>query len=590
MSTTNKYSDVLADWLVELGYTTCFFLAGGQAMHIVESCSRKLRAIPVVHEVAAAIAAEYFNVVANGEKALALVTAGPGLTNTVTGVAGAWLESRELLVVGGQVKTADLRDDSIRQRGIQEVNGVDLMKSITVKSVQLRKPVSFEEFASTVQVGAHGHKGPVFIEIPLDVQGAQVDPVALRKAPKPLPALPQPTQKQLDAIVGKLRAAKRPLLMLGAGLDYAVMKELQPKLEGMGIPIMTTWNGADRIGSDHPLYFGRSDTWGQRYSNLILQQADVLVALGARLGMQQTGFNWKNYLPKGEVILVNINENEHKKGHPRVDMSVIADTNPVLKHLTQTKLGDYREWVDHCRSIKAALPLDDPKNQTAEGYISPYQLYLKVSQLCTPNDLIVPCSSGGAFTVSIQSFEQKFGQRVLGNKALASMGYGLGGAIGAAVAGKNRRTVLFEGDGGFSQNMQEIGTVALNKLNLKTFIFDDNGYASIRMTQSNYFGGRYVGCDIKTGLGLPDWEKLFAVWDVPALRLKPGFENDAEFLRLFNGDGPVGFIVPIDPKQTYFPKITSRVTESGSMESNPLHRMSPDLDDALYQKLAKYLV
>jgi acetolactate synthase-1/2/3 large subunit len=189
----------------------------------------------------------------------------------------------------------------------------------------------------------------------------------------------------------------------------------------------------------------------------------------------------------------------------------------------------------------------------------------------------------------MQTFEQRGEQKIVTNKGLASMGYGLSGAIGAAIANQAHRTILVEGDGGFSQNIQEIGTAAINKLNLKMFIFDDSGYASIRATQRNYFGGAYVGCDRSTGLGLPNWEKLFVAWDVPVMRLDAKFVSNEKFKRMFDGAWVAAFIVPVDPEQTYFPKITSRITESGSMESNPLHQMTPDLSDAQYLKVSKYL-
>jgi acetolactate synthase-1/2/3 large subunit len=212
-----------------------------------------------------------------------------------------------------------------------------------------------------------------------------------------------------------------------------------------------------------------------------------------------------------------------------------------------------------------------------------------LSNLATADDLVIPCSSGSAFTVMMQTFRGKLGQRTVTNKGLASMGYGLSGAIGAAFAGAGRRTILVEGDGGFTQNLQELGTVTANKLNLKIFLFDDDGYASIRMTQKNYFGGRYVGCDLATGLGIPNWQLLFQAYSVPVMRLGPGFDVDPAFLEAFNRAGAAAFLVHIDPNQTYFPKISSRVTSSGSMESNPLHRMTPDLDDATSAKVFRFL-
>ena len=588
-----KYSDLMADWLVEAGYTTCFFLAGGNIMHILESCSRKMKMIPVVHEVAAGIAVEYFNETKKGERAFALVTAGPGLTNIITAFAGAYLESREMLVIGGQVKTADLARGKLRQNGIQEIDGVAIAKPVSVLSTLMDDVLPQDKFTALAKAGSSGRKGPVFIELPLDIQARNVDEAALNKPIAKTTASFAPVAKQdLEKIAAAIRDAKRPVLLIGGGISREAAAAIA--FEKLGVAVTTTWNGADRITADKPNYFGRPNTWGMRYSNLVMQQADVLVALGTRLGMQQTGFNWQEFAPLAKVIQVECDRCELEKGHPVVDTAICGDANDVLKYLGNADLGQqnnsHGEWLDYCRMIKQEIPMVEEGNTTGEGFISPYHFVQRISALCEPNDVIIPCSSGSAFTSMMQVFELKQGQLMVTNKGLASMGYGLSGAIGAAVAANGQRTILVEGDGGFSQNIQEIGTAAANKLNLKIFIYDDNGYASIRMTQSNYFGGRYVGCDGATGLGLPHWAKLFSAWDVPTMNLKPGFENDAAFKKAFSASGPAAFIVPVDPKQTYFPKITSRVTETGGMASNPLHRMSPDLSDAMYTKVAKYLV
>ncbi len=584
-----KYSDVLAGWLAELGYTHCFFVAGGNIMHLLESCSHTVTCIPVVHEVAAGIAAEYFNELHTGKKAFAMVTAGPGLTNIVTGIAGAYLESRELLVLGGQVKVPDLARGEVRQRGIQEIDGVAIAMPIAEKSILMEEVVDKATFAEMIRSGVHGRRGPVFVELPLDVQGAQVDEAALGTpiaAAKPFDAVSDDVGM---VIAEKLRAAKRPAILLGAGVDRATSDELMEKFAALGIPLMVTWNAMDRIGADHPLYFGRPNTWGMRYSNILMQQADVLLALGTRLSLQQTGFNWQQFVPNGEVIQVDWDRSELTKGHPKVAMAICGDANEVLRAVAAEDLGEHDEWVEFCRSVKAQLPLVEPVNNTGEGYLSPYVFAEKLSDLATKDDVVIPCSSGSAFTVMMQTFAQKLGQRIVTNKGLAAMGYGTSGAIGAAFAAGGRRTILVEGDGGFMQNLQELGTISANSLNMKLFLFDDNGYASIRMTQLNYFKGRYVGCDTQTGLGIPKWEHLFRAYDIPSMRIGPGFETDAAFLDLFNAPGPAAFMVHIDPMQTYFPKISSRVTESGGMESNPLHRMTPDLDDETVKTVLRYL-
>jgi acetolactate synthase-1/2/3 large subunit len=587
-----KYSDQLASWLSELGYTHCFFVAGGNIMHLLESCSHRFTCVPVVHEVAAGIAAEYFNEVSTTGRAFALVTAGPGLTNVVTAMAGAFLESRELLVLGGQVKVADLARGQVRQRGIQEIDGVSIARPVTVTSVLIESTLDRAEFTRLAESGSYGRKGPVFLEIPLDIQGAKVDEDEVNRKPAYLQSSKyEPiAESVLNDIASRLRSAERPVLLIGGGIDRATSERVLDKLGSVGIPLMATWNGIDRIPEDHPLFFGRPNTWGQRAANILMQQSDVLVALGTRLGLQQTGFNWQQFIPLGQVIQVECDPAELAKGHPDVAMPICGDANYVLEFIAnQTGLPEYAEWVSFCRDVRSRISPNDPGNHTGEGFISPYDFCLKLSALCTANDVIIPCSSGSANTVMMQAFQVKRGQRVFNDKGLASMGYGLSGAIGAAFAAEGRRTFLIEGDGGFTQNLQELGTASVNKLNLKIFVFDDNGYASIRMTQKNYFGGRYVGCDIETGLGIPRWDKLFEAYDIPLQMLRPGFESDASFLDALNHSGPVAFLVKIDPQQTYFPKISSRVTASGGMESNPLHFMSPDLDEETAAEVFRYL-
>jgi acetolactate synthase-1/2/3 large subunit len=587
-----KYSDLVADWLVEAGYTTFFYVAGGNIMHLLESFSHKLKGVPVVHEVAAGIAAEYFNEYSKSEKALALVTAGPGLTNIVTAVAGAWLEKRDLLVIGGQVKTADLNRGEVRQRGIQEVDGVEIMRPITLKSTLLEAAVGQSEFLQLISGSGDGVRGPIFLEVPLDVQARQLEEGCVNShspSPASLSAhIPTITQAELNRIVETIRNSERPVILLGGGLNRALAQELSSLLESRRIPTMTTYNGCDRFGSDSPLYFGRPNTWGMRYSNLLIQQADLVIALGTRLGMQQTGFNWQEFVPLGTLIQVDCDQRELTKGHPKVDWPICGDANQVFLHLANSDLGAHEAWIDYCNEVKRLIPISETANCTGEGYISPYDFNLTLSSLCASDDFIVPCSSGGAFTCTFQSFMPKMGQTMASDKSLASMGYGLSAAIGAAFTDLGRRTILIEGDGGFAQNLQELGTVAINNLNIKMFVFDDSGYASIRMTQSNYFGGNYVGCDRTTGLGLPQWEKIFSAWNVPVTRLTKDFATSPEFLASFNTSGPRGYLVPVDPKQTYFPKISSRVTSSGSMESNPLHLMSPELSPELYRKVGRY--
>lgn len=571
-----KYSDQIGAWLEAAGYTHYFYVGGGNIMHLTESLDRYLTGVPVVHEVAAGIAAEYFNLIAAPAKALALVTAGPGQTNIVTAISGAWLESRELLVIGGQVKTADLARGQLRSRGIQEIDGVALMATTTKLSTRLERPISAAEFLAMIEPSWTPRKGPVFIEFPLDVQAAQRD-----EEPLPVisaPALPTASNDLVAQVAAMWNGAERPVLLIGGGIEMSTVDALRETFDALALPTMTTYNGADRIGGDAPYYLGRPNTWGQRSANIIIQQSDLIVALGTRLGLQQTGFNWQEFGRDAKIVQVEIDTAELAKGHPRTDVAINADANDFLRRMLEQGLASKSDWLAQARRIRTAVPRVEAVNNTGDGYLSPYDFIVGLETLTNSDDLVIPCSSGSAFTLSMQLFQQKLGQRLITNKSLASMGYGLSGAIGAAIAGKGRRTILIEGDGGFAQNLQELGTARVNDLNLKMFIFDDQGHASIRMTQKNYFGGKYLGCDTRSGLGLPSWDKLFAAWDIPVMRLPLNFTEDAEFRQAMGNTGLHAFIVPIDPEQTYFPKISSRVTETGSMESNPIDRMTPEID------------
>ncbi len=582
------HADQMVSWLGELGYTHCFFVSGGNSMHLLNAARQKMTCIPVVHEVSAGIAAEYFNESHLSEgKAFVLVTAGPGLTNLITAFAGAFLESRELLVLGGQVKSSDLADKGLRQRGIQEVDGVAVARSVTKAVRRIEKPIAKSDFCELVQSGSTGRKGPVFLEVCLDAQGAPAranENFAISESKELLPKI---VSESLDELADLLAKSKRPVLLIGGGISRNNFFSLKPQIERLGIPVMTTWNAADRLEASNRLYFGRPNTWGQRSSNLILQSADLVIAVGTRLGIQQTGFNWAQFVPNGNVVQVDIDKTELEKGHPEVALGICADAFLSLKQLFDKSIvmPVWSDWVNLARKVRTHIPLSEPVNGSFDGFLNPYEFVLLLSDLCGDSETVVPCSSGGAFTVMMQAFNQRSGQVIITNKGLASMGYGLAGAIGAALADRSRRTVLIEGDGGFSQNLQELATVSVQKLNLKMFIFANNGYASIRMTQKNYFDGAYLGCDIESGLGFPDWQMLAKAFGIKSQILTENFAMDKDFLDAWGDAEPRLFVVPIHPEQTYFPKISSQVTSTGGMESAPLHKMSPALSSEILVEL-----
>jgi acetolactate synthase-1/2/3 large subunit len=586
-----NYSEQVCDWLIEEGYTHCFFVAGGNIMHLLNSARSKFKCIPVVHEVTAGIACEYFNATSDKGKAFVLVTAGPGLTNLVTAIAGAWLESRELLILGGQVKSSDLSDGKTRQNGIQEINGIDICKPITKKTTQIRNPIAKNKFIEIAQLTNTGRPGPVYFEFCLDAQASK--PIEEKNSQIEKPSVVK-KPIDIDATIKLLNGASRPVFLVGGGVSREIFIRFKSLFDHLQIPIMTTWNGIDLIDAQDSLYWGRPNTWGQRYSNILIQQSDLIIALGSRLGIQQTGFNWKSFAPLARIVQIDIDISEIKKGHPVVDLEVNDSVENFLSELKnnsqEIRLRDFSEWIDFGKKVRKLLPLNEISNKTSDQFINPYSFIEELSKVCTQKDIVIPCSSGGAFTTTMQAFSQKLGQKIVSNKGLASMGYGLAGAIGASFANPGKRVVLIEGDGGFAQNIQELGSVSVSNLPIKIFIYSNMGYASIRMTQQNYFQGSYVGCDISTGLGLPkEWETLFKAYGIETVQLKSKNIFSQNILEKFDNTNPVAFIVPIDPEQTYYPKITSTVLENGQMESNPLHLMSPALTSVIEKEVFKYL-
>jgi acetolactate synthase-1/2/3 large subunit len=366
---TNKYSDIFMDWLKEFGYTHCFFVGGGNVMHLLESASSRFECIPVVHEVAAGIAAEYFNEISENKRAFAMVTAGPGLTNIVTAIGGAWLENRELLVVGGQAKTSDLSEGKVRQIGHQEIDGIGITSAITKAAVQLKKPMSKSDVWDLCELSRTGKKGPVFLEICLDVTASQV--VKEDKFIKADLTSTLASDSEINKITELLKKSERPLLLIGGGVDRERFKKILPLLVEKRIPLATTFNGADRIGSDYKYYCGRPNWYGMRWSNIILQQSDLLICLGTRLGIQQVGFAWEHFAPNAHVIQVDLDVNEINKGFPKIDTGLVVEVNDLLERLVTTDLStsdSIEDWLNHIEVMRETLEVVDSANIAQEGF------------------------------------------------------------------------------------------------------------------------------------------------------------------------------------------------------------------------------
>lgn len=592
MTKAMKYADQFMDWLVEDGYTHCFFVGGGNVMHLLEAASTRFKCIAVVHEVSAGIAADYFNETARGsERAFALVTAGPGLTNIVTAIGGAWLESRELLVIGGQAKVSDLAHGRVRQIGHQEISGVEICDSITVQSLLADRRLDKYEVMQATHRTRSGRKGPVFIEMCIDVSAMP----PLEESSRAIPIgveLPAPNLSIVKEISTLLLNSKRPVLLLGGGIDRNTAQIYIEKLKMNSIPLATTWNGFDRVESDYEYYCGRPNTYGMRWANVLIQQADLVIAIGTRLGVQQVGFASELFAPLAKVVQVEIDQNELEKGFPKIDFPVLSDASNFLEALINCidfdKL-EIEEWRHFIKEVRMQLEGPDQANSASGNYLELHNFIWQLSGILEENDLITSCSSGGSFNAVMQVFRNKRNQTVLSSKGSASMGYGLAGAIGMSFADPAKRTILVEGDGGFAQNMQDLGTVMVNNLNIKIFLASNQGYASIRTTQKSYFNGNYLGCDGNTGLGLPSWGRIFDAFNIPVEHISGENVDLMQLKNSLSESGPRAYILNLDPEQLYYPKLTSKVLPDGKMASNPLHLMSPSLSKDVADKVFKYL-
>jgi acetolactate synthase-1/2/3 large subunit len=592
-----KYSDDFMDWIKEAGFTHCFFVAGGNAMHLIESASSRFKCTPFINEIGAGIAAESFNEIClEEERAFVLVTAGPGLTNLTTAIASTWVDRRELLVVGGQAKSTNLSRGLIRQVGFQEIDGVAILKPITKAAVLIDHQIGKEELWSYIDKSKCYEKGPVFLEVCLDISMQQTSSelvVTTSKSTKQKKTT-QPTISATQEVIQKLTSARRPLVLIGGGVNRNSCASQLNKIRALGVPIATTFNGADRVGFDYEYFAGRPNWYGSRWANLIIQQTDLIIAIGARLGLMETGYNWEQFAPKAQVIQVEMELNEISKGHPRIDQGINMDPNVFLSSfgegLDEISKLDISVWQALVQELKSKFVTSESSNIARDGYVEYASFVQNVTSKLDASDNVNPCSSGGNFESFGKVMMNKTGQKWVTSPGLASMGFGLSGGIGMALAFPDRRTVVFEGDGGLAQNLQEFGVVRSNNLNIKIFVADNGNYGSIKAHQKSAFNNHYIGCDKETGLWLPDWEVIAKAFDISSITISSNDYESEEFLDLFNSNKPGIFVIKVDPDQVIYPKIISTRNSKGEVVSNPLHIMEPPLSQDLMAQLCPHLV
>ena len=541
-----RVADYIWKFLADKGVRHCFLVTGGGAMHLNDALGRepRIKYVCNLHEQACAMAAEGYARM-SGTPGIVSVTTGPGGTNALTGVMGAWLDSVPMIVISGQIKRATMITAcphlKLRQLGDQEYNIVDAARPMTkmAKTVMSVEEVP-EVIAEAWELCQSGRPGPVWIDVPLDIQAAEM-PESLALAQIKLSChepLLSPSVQQVDEVVRLLKSAKRPAVIVGSGGHNAHAE-----------------------------------------ANVIMQNSDLFIVLGTRMGIRICGYAYETVARNAVKVMVDVDEAELEKPTFRPDVKIHSDARRFLEalHAALPSLSPREEWLSYCRRVKERFPVILPEHRERTDYVSSYVLPEAIMRHA-PDPLTVVTSNGIAYTSTFQAISIRKGMRMFSNEACASMGYGLPAAIGAAFAGGPDRTVVcFEGDGSIQMNLQELQTVLNYRLPIKLFVYNNGGYLSIKTTQRAFFNGFFVGSEAGSGVVLPSFEKLAEAYGLPYFRLENNQTLDESLPRIFATSGPVLVEVVLDPFEVLGPKAASRRLPDGTMVSEPLDNMAPFL-------------
>ncbi|MBM4193113.1 MAG: thiamine pyrophosphate-binding protein [Gemmatimonadetes bacterium] len=584
-----KVSDFVFRFLADAGVRHVFEVTGGGAMHLNDSlgANAKIEYVCTLHEQAAAMAAESYAKVANA-LGVCLVTSGPGGTNALTGVAGAWLDSTPMLVLSGQVKRADLKGETgVRQMGVQELDIVAMAAPITKYAVTVTDPAEIRfHLEKAIHLANSGRPGPVWLDLPLDVQGAEVDPATLRGFCAPAPAVPgvalpaEITRAARDTIA-LLNAAERPVILVGNGVRLGHAKEdLRGLVTELGIPVLTTWPAHDLVPDDHPLMIGRPGPVAPRGANFALQNSDFVLAIGARLDLVVTGYAPKHFARGARKVMVDIDPTELRKLGDTVDLTLCADAGDFIRAMRGARadiVPQAREpWHARCQAWRTRYPVVQPEYRNLGSQVSTYVLAEAIAAASAPDDVIVSGSSGAGIEIFCLAVTLREGQRIFLTTALGAMGNGIPATIGACLAHGRRRVIGVDGDGGYQLNIQELEVIRRLNLPVKTFVLNNDGYASIRTSQSRYFG-RLAGADASSGVTLPALEGVVRAYGLPYARLDSDRDLVAQVRALLDALGPMVIEVMTPREEPRAPSLASMRRPDGSMVSRPLEDLWPFL-------------
>jgi acetolactate synthase I/II/III large subunit len=579
-----KLSDYVMNRIAAEGVEHVFMLPGGGCMHLVDSLGRHpdLDFICNLHEQGVAVAVDAYAQL-RGFGA-GLVTTGPGGTNALTGVAAAWLDSTPCLFVSGQVKRADLkRNTGVRQMGFQETDIVSMAQPITKYAVTVEDPLDIRlHLDRAIHLARTGRPGPAWIDIPLDVQSADVMPEALRPWTPEKPSRDDFTGAA-DRTLALLCKAQRPAILVGNGVRLAgATADFLRLAEALCVPVLTTWKAADFLPETHPLFAGRPGASGQRAANFTQQNSDCLLVLGARLDLGQVAYMHGLFARGAKKIVVDVDPAELGKLKMDLELAVAADAGAFLRAMLE-RLPDHPRpacatWLEQVREWKQRYPVLEPKYWQQKGNVNAYVLMEVLSECLGEGDLVVPGSSGQSSELTCQAFRMKPGQRLINSQGLGPMGFGVPAALGACVGSGARRTLCIDGDGGFHMNVQEFEVIRRLDLPVKFFVLDNQGYGSIRNSQRAYFQGRLVASDAGSGLTLPSTLRVAEAYGIRTARLESHEHIRDKVAALLASPGPLVCEVKLDPDQPTIPRVTSYQKPDGTMATHPMEDMFPLLD------------
>jgi acetolactate synthase I/II/III large subunit len=582
-----KLSDYVLQFLAEREVKHVFLLTGGMAMHLNDSLGNRsdIEYICNLHEQASAIGAEAYAKYDN-RLGVVMVTGGPGATNTITGVAGAWLDSTPMLFLSGQVKRADLKGDSgLRNRGVQEVDIVEMVSSITKYAVTVTDPNTIRyHLEKAIYLAQSGRPGPTWLDIPLDVQATQIDTDLLAAFDEQSDA-ESIASSALQAAVGQaielLKQAQRPFILLGNGIRLSsAMPQMRQLIETLNIPFGLTWPAMDFFPDDYPNLVGRPGPMAPRGANFALQNCDFLLTIGARLDVVCTAFAPEKLARAAKKVMVDIDPAELNKLDRFLDVPICTDAgsflNEFLPQLAPVSLPDCAEWKVRCKDWTREYPLITPEHRKNDGLVSMYYFTEALCDRLDDDALVIPTSSGSAIEVFLLAFKAKTNQRLFNTTGLGPMGFGLPASIGGCLSHDRQTTICIDGDGGFQMNIQELETIVRLNLPIKIFVMNNGGYGSIIASQGVYFN-QFVGCTPESGLTLPNTQKIAAAYGISSSVIANQSELLAGIETALNSDGPhicEVMVIPDEPRQ---PRVSSYQKPDGTMVSKPLEDLFPFL-------------